>query len=151
LIPLEVAPDMLSTRRTREHDVNNSGTALGGMGLWWTGDSVVKVARLMAIDGGKINGKQVLEPHALAAAMQRDPNDRGIATNFYGNYYNNGTWAFPLKLFPNNRFPCDAWMPFMTGLSGVRVAMMPNGFIFYYFDDSQSFPMLESIDVADHI
>ena len=151
LKPLHVAPDVLSVRRTREGGINNSGTPIGGMGLWWTADAIVKVARLMALDGGKIGDRQVLEPHALAAALQRDPNDRGVATYFFGNYYNNGTWAFPLALFPNNRFACGAWVPFMTGLSGVRVAMMPNGFIFYYFDDSQSFPMLESIDVADHI
>jgi hypothetical protein len=40
---------------------------------------------------------------------------------------------------------CDVWVPFMTGLSGVRIAMLPNDTLFYYFNDAQAFPTAPSV------
>jgi hypothetical protein len=39
----------------------------------------------------------------------------------------------------------------MSGLSGVRVFMMPNGLIYYYFNDAQAFPTVEPILAADKL
>ena len=39
----------------------------------------------------------------------------------------------------------------MSGLSGIRVIMMPNGLIFYYFNDSQAFPITEQIEAANQV
>jgi len=33
----------------------------------------------------------------------------------------------------------------MTGLSGVRIAMLPNDTLFYYFNDAQAFPTAPSV------
>ncbi|HJN51384.1 MAG TPA: hypothetical protein QF924_13040 [Pseudomonadales bacterium] len=49
LKPLNVQPEVWFSRRTRDHDTANSGTAFGGMGMWWTTDAIVKVARHPAI------------------------------------------------------------------------------------------------------
>ena len=46
---LNVQPEVWFSRRTRDHDTANSGTAFGGMGMWWTTDAIVKVARHPAI------------------------------------------------------------------------------------------------------
>ena len=146
LKPLHVSPDAMWTRRTRDNGAVNSGTAFGGMGMWWTADALVKVARFMSIANGAIDGKQVLEPHALAATLQRDPADRGMATNFFGNYYNNGMWASPI-----GTLSCTPWVPFMTGLSGVRATLIPGDVIFYYFDDVQAFPLVEAVQEVDKI
>jgi len=86
----------------------------------------------------------------LAATMQLDPEDRGRSMNFYGFYYNNGTWAFPVGLL-GEQYPCDVWVTSMTGLSGIRVIMMPNGLIFYYFNDSQAFPVREQARAANQV
>lgn len=91
--------------------------------MWWTTDAVVKVARMMLLDHGQINGKQVLHPDALAATMQLDPDDRGMQTRFYNNLYNNNTWAVPTA-FLGEQFTCDAYVTIMSGLSGVRIMMM---------------------------
>lgn len=144
LAPLHVPPAVRVSRRTRENGVGNSGTALGGMGMWWTSDALVKVAKLMAIDDGRIDGRQVLHPAPLAAALQRDPADRGLETRFFGTRYNNGTWAAPVRVESVDG-PCDVWVPFMTGLSGVRIAMLPNDTLFYYFNDAQAFPTAPSV------
>ncbi len=150
LKPLSVSPDVMNTRRTREAGRVNSGTAFGGMGLWWTPDAIVKIARLMLIDKGVINGRQVLHPGALGATMQLDPSDRGLGTRFFGQFYNNNTWAWPVRSL-GSQFWCDPFVPIMSGLSGVRVFMMPNGLIYYYFNDAQAFPGAEAIIAADKI
>jgi hypothetical protein len=148
--PLHLQPEVLATRRTRDKGVNNSGTAFGGMGMWWSSDAVVKIARLMLLEGGKIDKRQVLNPEALAATMQKNLKDTGIETGFYGFRYNNNTWALPTDAL-GAQFSCDAYVPVMSGLSGVRVFMMPNGLIFYYFNDGQKFPAKEAIIGADKL
>ena len=148
--PLHLPPEVMVSRRTRDHEQNNSGTAFGGMGMWWTGDAIVKLARFLSIEDGRIEGRQVLHPQALAATLQRDPGDRGIQTGVGATFYNNGTWALPARVL-GERFACDPWVPFMTGLSGVRVTMMPNDMIFYYFNDAQAFPLEESVIAADQV
>jgi len=147
LRPLGTAPEVHHTRRTRDDGRINSGTAFGGMGTFWTADALVKVARLLGNDGGAIDGEQVLAPAAVRAAMQRDPADRGIDMKFYGFWYNNGTWAYPATR-QGAAYDCDVWVPFMSGLSGVRALMMPNGLLFYYFDDAQQFPYAEAVEAA---
>ena len=147
LRPLHVAPEVLSTRRTRDDGKINSGTAFGGMGMWWTADAMVKVAKLLNVDAGRIDDVQVLDPGAVAATMQRDPADRGIDMQFYGFWYNNGTWAYPATRL-GRPYDCDVWVPFMSGLSGVRTLMFPNGMTFYYFNDNQQFPYAEAVEAA---
>ena len=148
--PIHLAPDVLVSRRTREHGVPNVGTAFGGYGMFWTNDAAVKVAKLMLLENGRIDGKQVLHPRALDATMQRDPLDRGLDMRFLGFWYNNGAWAFPAKLL-GERFNCNPWVTVMSGVSGVRIVMMPNGLIFYYFNDAQAFPLAEQVIAADQI
>lgn len=147
--PLGVEPGVWSTRRTRDEGRVNSGTAFGGMGMFFTPDAIVKIARFMAGDG-RIDGKQIAHPAALDAAMQRNPNDRGLATNFYGLLYNNNTWALALKPFAP-QYHCDPYAVMMTGLSGVRVFMLPNGVILYYFNDAEAFPTSGQIQAAGQI
>jgi hypothetical protein len=115
--------------------------------MWWTTDAIVKVARLMLLDKGVINEQQVLHPGALSAAMQTDSSDRGMQTRFYGQLYNNNTWALPARLL-GEQFSCDPYVAMMSGVSGVRVFMMPNGLIYYYFNDAQAFPTAEPIIAA---
>jgi hypothetical protein len=67
-----------------------------------------------------------------------------MATNFFGNYYNNGMWANRIE-----SLSCKPWVPFMTGLSGVRATLIPNDTIFYYFDDVQAFPLAEAVQEID--
>ena len=150
LSPLTVQPEVWFSRRTRDDGTANSGTAFGGMGMWWTADAIVKVARLMLLDDGVIDGKQVLHPMALSSTMQRNSQDRGMQMGFRGYMYNNNTWALPVRDL-GEQFSCDPYVTLMSGLSGVRVFMMPNGLIFYYFNDAQAFPTIEAILAADKL
>ncbi|MEM7363379.1 MAG: hypothetical protein AAF525_05110 [Pseudomonadota bacterium] len=147
--PLHVSPDVLFTRRTRDDGLFNSGTAFGGMGMFWTTDAVVKVADFLQT-GGKIDGRQLLHAELLEATLQRDPDDRGMETDFFNFLYNNNLWAVALKPF-GPEYGCNPHVTWMSGLSGVRVYLMPNDLVVYYFNDAQAFPLPGQIAAANKI
>ena len=149
--PLHLTPELMASRRTREEGVPNAGTAFGGMGMWWNRDGIVRLAKFMSIDQGRIGEKQILHPIALAETLQRQEPPNGIATKFFGTYYNNGMWALPIHEVLPNLFSCDVWVPYMSGLSGVRVTLFPNDTIIYYFNDTQSFPIVEAAVFANQL
>ena len=148
--PLGLSPEVMHTRRTRDDGNNNSGTAFGGMGMFWDRDSIVRLARFLSLEGGKVGDDQLLHPQALAATLFRNNRDLGLNTRMFGNRYNNGMWGAPAHLLHDSLADCPTFVPNMSGLSGVKVFLMPNGLIFYYFNDTQQFPM-DSIAVANEV
>lgn len=142
--PLNIEADSLSSLRTWEDDGWSNGSALGGYGMWWTHDSIAKIARFLNQDRGQIKGKQVLNAQKLKATMQRDVDDRGMDLGCYGSYdstwYNNGVWAFKYvagEIYTNGQvYDCDWYLPYMTGYGGITVLMGPNNVNYWYFSDS---------------
>ncbi len=146
LVPLQVGPGAYSSLRTR--DDNWQGQAYGGYGLWWTHDDVAKIATFLNNDGGAVDGVQLLQPDLLAAALQRDPDDRGVDMGS-GGKYNDGFWA--VQLGPAEGFACRFWVPHMVGYSGIVIALLPNGTSYYYFSDNREFTWLDAVQEADKI
>jgi hypothetical protein len=132
--PLRLGPGAFSTMRTA--DDNWNGEAEGGYGLWWIPDDIAKIASLLNIDGGQIDGIQVLHPDLLASALQQNPEDRGVRID-QRRMYNNAFWAN--RYSQADGFDCEFWVPEMLGVSGNVVALMPNGTVYYYFSDNQEF------------
>jgi formylglycine-generating enzyme required for sulfatase activity len=143
--PLGVGPGAHTTMRTA--DDSWQGQPEGGYGLWWIQDDIAKIATLL-LSGGKIDGKQVLRPDLLAAALQHDPDDRGVDID-RRRKYNNAFWAQPYG--PADGFDCEFWVPQMLGVSGNVVALMPNGSTYYYFSDNQEFAWDAAVRESDKI
>ena len=80
----------------------------------------------------------------LDAAMQRDPDTRGLQVATLERYrYQHGVWARNLQ----HELGCsqETWVPFMSGFGGINVAMFPNGTVWYNVADDGK---LASIDFA---
>jgi formylglycine-generating enzyme required for sulfatase activity len=144
--PLRVGPGAHTTLRTA--DDNWQGQAEGGYGLWWIQDDMAKIATLLNNDGGAVDGVQLLHPGLLAAALQRDPNDRGVAIDGR-RQYSNAFWAG--QYTAEDGFECNFWVPQMLGVSGNAVVLMPNGLTYYYFSDSQQFTWDKAVEESDKI
>lgn len=144
--PLGLGPGVFSTMRTA--DDGWQGQAEGGYGLWWIPDDIAKIATLLNNDGGAIGGVQVLDADLLAAALQRDPGDRGVRIDGR-RMYNNAFWAN--RYTQADGFDCEFWVPQMLGVSGNVVALMPNGVTYYYFSDNQEFTWDAALREADKI
>jgi CubicO group peptidase (beta-lactamase class C family) len=129
--PLGIGPGAFSTLRTRDDDWR--GQPLGGLGLWWIPDDLAKLAIFLNVDGGMIGDRQILDPDVLAAALQQDPDDRGVDRSG-GGKYNNSFWADQVSV-PD----CEVWVPQMLGYSGIVVALYPNETTYYYASDGRQF------------
>ncbi|MFA7279839.1 MAG: hypothetical protein WC100_07065 [Sterolibacterium sp.] len=135
--PLHLSAGALTTTRT---DNSATGTPLGGYGLFWTQDDIAKIALLLNNQHGQINGSQVLNADMLADSLQQNPLDRGMTTTDTPSFsYNNGFWAKQMTPAEFPQFSCSFWVPFMSGLGGITVAMMPNGAAYYYFSDNREY------------
>jgi formylglycine-generating enzyme required for sulfatase activity len=143
--PLGLGPGAFTTMRTA--DDGWQGQPEGGFGLWWVPDDVAKIAILLN-SGGAIDGEQILHPALLAAAMQQDPDDRGVDIG-HNWKYNNAFWA--QKYGPADGFDCEFWIPTMQGVSGNVVALFPNGVTYYYFSDNQQFTWDAAVRETDKI
>ncbi|MCY4143276.1 MAG: serine hydrolase [Gammaproteobacteria bacterium] len=149
--PLGLSPAVLATRRTYEADQPNTGRAYGGYGMWWDTDSIVKLARFMLLSDGTVNDETLIDPTLLNATLQRLESDPGIDTRVVGMRYNNGMWAIPAHELGTDLEDCETWVPNMSGLSGIRVFLMPNGMIVYYFNDAQLFPSYPVISSSNQV
>jgi hypothetical protein len=145
-IPLGLGPGAFTSMRTA--DDNWQGQAEGGYGQWWIPDDIAKIGTFLIAAGGKINGEQILHPGLLAAAMQRDPDDRGVRIDSQ-RMYNNSFWANRYTLADG--YECEFWVPQMLGVSGNVVALFPNGITYYYFSDNQEFTWEAALQEADTI
>jgi Beta-lactamase len=155
--PLELSAGFMTSLRTGNTSNNTStlGQALGSHGLFYNRDDIAKLAKLLNNDHGVINNVQVLSPSELNAAMQRDPNDRGVATNgtIINQRYNDGIWGKQMTRaeFPNSGYGCDFWVPRMSGYGGIVVLMMPNGATYWYFSDNNEFAWYDAIQAANKL
>jgi hypothetical protein len=113
--------------------------------LWWIPDDLAKLTTFLNLEGGMIDGEQILAPTQLDAAMQRNPEDKGVARDGDGRY-NNAFWAdqYSSRSDPD----CVFWVPHMYGYSGIVVALIPNGTAYYYASDNQEFTTTRAIQEA---
>lgn len=144
--PLGLGPGAYSTMRTADDDWQ--GQAEGGYGMWWIPDDIAKLATLLNNADGQIGGVQVLHPDLLAAALQRDPEDRGIRIDGR-RMYNNAFWSN--QYTSADGFACEFWVSQMLGVSGNVVALLPNGVTYYYFSDNQEFTWDAALREAEKI
>ena len=140
--PLGLGSGVYSTVRTM--DDNWSGLSVGGYGLWWVPDDLAKLTTFLNNDQGKINGVEILDPDQLGAAMQDDPEDRGVVRDGDGRY-NNAFWADEYYSLDGL---CRFWVPHMYGYSGIVVALIPNGTAYYYASDNQEFTTTRAIQAS---
>jgi CubicO group peptidase (beta-lactamase class C family) len=144
--PIGLGPGALTSMRTSDN--NWTGQTEGGYGLWWIPDDIAKLGTFLLLDGGKINGEQVLHPGLLAATLQQDPTDRGMRIGG-DSYYNNAFWA--QRFGRGQGFDCEFWVVDWQGISGNVVALMPNGVIYDYFSDNQEFVISPAVSAANQI
>ncbi len=143
---IHIGPGAHTTLRTKDN--NWQGQPYGGYGLWWIPDDIAKITHFLNIDKGTVDGEQILHPGLLAAAMQTDPDDRGVDIDSRSKY-NNAFWA---RVYDQSEgFDCEFWVPHMLGYSGIVIVMMPNGSSYYYASDNREFSWLAAIRESNKI
>ena len=120
-----------------------------GYGLTYEVDDIVRIAAWLNEKGGMLDKHAMLDGEMLDALMQRTESDRGLEAGSAELRYNNGFWAY--NAGPSIGCPEEVWVPFMSGVSGITVAMFPNGIIYYYFSDSYVFRWQSAREMVHNI
>jgi hypothetical protein len=157
--PLKLSAGSLTTLRTDNADkaTRTKGKPFGSHGLFYIYDDVVKLAKLLNNDKGKIDGVQVLDPARLQTALFRNPQDLGLLIS--GGIVRAGTYryksAFWGKQMTREEFPqdysCDFWVARMGGYGGINIVLMPNGITYHAFTDNNEFPWYDSVREANKL
>ncbi|WP_417450638.1 hypothetical protein [Kordiimonas sp.] len=103
-----------------------------GYGMVLTTDDIARVSSALA--GGDTRLISQFAPHPLAAALQREPRDRGLEAGAKSLRYKNGFWAWNAR--ESLGCKADTWLPFFSGYGGITVVLLPGGNVYYYFSDS---------------
>lgn len=140
---LALSPLMQHSKRTYD----DTAQPFAGYGMTYATDDVARVADWLNRGEGRIGDDTVIDPRMLAASLQRRDDDPGLAAGSNLLRYNNGFWAYDAG--PSLGCESSVWVPFMSGVSGISVAMFPNGVVYYYFSDSYVFRW-QSARVAAH-
>ena len=138
--PIGLSPTAHATRRSYD----DARQPLFGFGLTLLSDDIAKLARFLGVQQGRIDGQTMLDHAMFEAAMQRDPERRGLRVATLERYrYQHGFWARDLQAELGCAQP--TWVPFMSGFGGITVAMLANGVAWYNIADDG---LLASIDFA---
>jgi hypothetical protein len=115
-------------------------------------DDIAKLALFLNKAGGKIDEVQVLHPNLLEAAMQQNPDDRGVNTSGVPVFkYHLGFWAKQWNSSEFRQYTCSFWTPFMSGYGGITVVLVPSGSVYYYFSDNNEFSWYDAVNESNKI
>jgi len=142
---LNLHPALDVTRRTYD----STAQPFAGYGLTLLPDDIAKLAIFLNNNHGTILGEQVLDTAMLDAALQRNPNDRGLRAGADDLRYNNGYWAYNAQALLGCTAP--TWIPFMSGYGGITVALLPNGMTYYYVSDGNSYNLARPVIEANRV
>lgn len=129
---LGLSPPALETRRTRDSERQ----PFTGWGLTLHRNDIALIAGFLQ-NGGVIAGEALLDEAMLAAAMQKNPDDRGLPAIVASQRYKYGFWAW--NAGASVGCAGDVWIPVMSGYGGLTAAFLPNGALYYYVSDGGDF------------
>lgn len=143
--PLALGPVMAYTLRS--HDA--VAQPFTGLGLVLHRDDVARIALWIANGRGVIGGRQLLDQRMLASALQRAPEDRGLVAIDARTRYQHGFYGHDVG--PDIGCAEPAWVSYLAGYGGIIVALLPNGTVYYYFSDGNSFRWRDAAVESDRI
>lgn len=121
----------------------------GGYGSFWHVDDLLRLVedliRQASVEPGAGAGRHDRE--ALLGVLQRREDQRGRvhdeSAQVSGNvFYFKGFWA--IEVGPQDGFPCEAVIPFLSGFGGLTVAILPNDAVYYVIGDGDEFLWLDA-------
>lgn len=141
---LGVSQTALNTRRTYD-EVKQP---FSGWGVTLLPNDLLLITRFLQ-EGGVLNEEQLLDEKMLTAALQKNPQDRGLEAVIPSQRYKYGFWAW--NAGPHLGCAEDVWIPAMSGYGGLSAALLPNGMVYYYFSDGGAFAWARAAAAANDI
>ena len=131
--PLKLSPATYTTVRTQDVTAD----PFWSHGMNWHSDDMVKLAKVIN-ERGVINGQQVLNASIMDDMLIKN-SDLGLETYGSESRYLNGVWTYDMGQRATPLCPQGTWVSYMSGYGGIGIVMFPNGAIYYYVSDSDSY------------
>jgi hypothetical protein len=131
--PLGLSPVTAFTRRTYDAVAQ----PFTGWGLVLHRDDIARIARWLSSGDGTSTAQSLLDSRMLAEALQRVPGNRGLQAIDARTRYQHGFYGRDVG--PDIGCAGPAWVPYMTGYGGIVVVLFPNGSVYYYVSDGDTF------------
>jgi hypothetical protein len=126
------------------------GVPLLGYGLYLTVDDVAKLATLLQ-NGGRHEGAQLLSSALVARALFRSSTTVGLP-NTQRNRFGEGRYHLSFwSVAYTTTTGCALQIPYMAGLGGNLVALLPNGVSVFRFSDAGHFDLDAMIAAGESI
>jgi len=131
--PLGLSATLDETRRTNDAEAQ----PFTGWGLFMQRGDLARLLEFIGRENGQIDGVDMFAPVPFAAALQKDPSDRGLPAPAAPLGYNNGFWSFDIQTYGHCEAPVP--IPFLSGFGGLAAALIPNGTSYYYVSDDGAY------------
>lgn len=143
--PLALSPVTAFTLRTYDA----AAQPFTGWGLVLHRDDIARIAPWIAAGALGDDGRPLLNQQLLDEALQRVPASRGFVAIDDRGRYQHGFYGRDFG--PDIGCADPAWVPYMSGYGGIIVALFPNGTVYYYFSDGDSFRWRSAAIESDRI
>ncbi|MBN7817007.1 serine hydrolase domain-containing protein [Algoriphagus pacificus] len=148
LKPIGTSPGSWEIARTYD----SVAQPFSGYGLVFLPDDIVKIGHFL-LSGGIINGEQILDTKMLSDVMNASTSSV-LSTSWNALKYSKGFWLLDLseiQSFGNCLVSESELIPYMSGYGGIRVFLLPNGTVYYYFSDNFEYAGLEGVKESNKI
>lgn len=129
--PLGLSAISRVSRRTQD----NTAQPYSGYGLFFNADDLARLSIFVQQQAHSANS--ILANQPLRQALQLDPNNTGLGTDYGHINYQHSFWAQDMR--HNLECKKDTWVPFMSGFGGITVALLGQDNSYYYVSDSHQY------------
>lgn len=129
LNPLGISPTYKKQQRT----YGNPAQPFSGFGIFYHHDDAAKIGHFL-INGGIVNDKAVLDEEMIAEII-RPKRDSSMVTYNDTVRYDNGFWFLDVTE-ESELCAHDGLIPYMAGYGGIKIMLLPNNTVYYYFSDN---------------
>ncbi len=137
--PLGISPTSRVTQRTYD----SIAQPFSGYGLIYHHDDVAKIGQFLN-NGARIDRQEMLDQDMFSSIMDTGKTS-GLSANASGTRYDNGFWLQPLDSLD------DKLIPSIEGYGGIKILLLPNNTVYYYFSDNYEYAWKEAAREARRI
>lgn len=140
--PLGTSPTFKKQQRTYD----SVAQPFSGFGLIFHYDDVAKIGQFLN-NGARIDNQEMLDKKMFSSVMQPDGNSglKATATT----RYDNGFWLQNIDI-PGTGI-ANIYVSNMEGYGGIKIFLLPNNTVYYYFSDNYEYVWKEGITESNHI
>ncbi|MGI8599810.1 MAG: hypothetical protein ACR2KB_11215 [Chitinophagaceae bacterium] len=141
--PLGTSP----TSQIQQRTYDSAAQPFSGFGLFFQHDDVAKIGQFL-ISGAKINNQQMFDDNMYSRIINANM-ETGVKSNRGDSRYDNGFWLRDLKDWGicND----DYLIPAMEGYGGIKIFLLPNNTVYYFFSDNYQYAGKDGIIEANKI